>query len=714
MNAQLDHIAEAADDPLLGCLLAVARLHGVTATASALTAGLPLVRGGLTPGLFERAARRVGVAARIVERPLDELGPLFTPVVLLLENDAACVLLEPIEGGRARIILPDNPDAEVEVAAGTLRADYSGYAILASPVHRYDARTPTLGSDRDGHWFWGTVARSWRTYRDVVLASFAINSFALAGPLFIMNVYDRVVPNQAFETLWVLASGVVVIFVFDLVLRMLRGHFIDLAGRRADLQLSSRIFAHVLGMRLHARPASVGAFAASLREFDGIRDFFTSLTLTTLVDLPFALLFLLVIWLVAGPLVLVPIAVIPVLLVYGLFMQPRLRRVTEKALRASAQKNAVLVEGMAEAETVKALGVEGRLQHQLEQATAEAARWGSAARRWALSASSLASFLQQMVTVGTVVAGVYLISDGLLSMGGLIAGVILGGRAVVPMAQFAGLLTRLSQASSALHGLDEIMRKPVDRPRGKVFVTRAALRGEIEFDAVTFRYPGQELPALTDVSFRIAAGERVGVIGRVGSGKTTVNRLVAGLYDAGEGAVRLDGVDIRQIDPGDLRHNIAYVGQDPQLLFGTVRENLTLGVSNATDERIVQAARRVGLADVVNRHPLGFDMPVGEHGAMLSGGQRQAVGLGRALLLDPPVLLLDEPTGAMDNRTEEHIKRNLAEVLGGKTLLLVTHRAALLELVERVIVFDGGRIVADGPKAKVLEALLAGRVKQAH
>ena len=383
-------------------------------------------------------------------------------------------------------------------------------------------------------------------------------------------------------------------------------------------------------------------------------------------------------------------------------------------MRAAAQKNATLVEALVEAETVRALGVEGRLQGKLERSVAESARWSAEARQWALSAANLATFLQQMVSVGVVVFGVYLISDGLLSMGGLIAAVMLSGRAVVPLAQIAGLLTRLFQASTALQTLNEVMKMPVERPDGKVFVTRPVLQGNIEFDHVSFVYPGQELPALQDAVFRIESGERVAIIGRVGSGKTTVNRLIAGLYQAQKGAVRIDGVDIRQLDPGDLRHNIAYVSQDNQLLFGSIRDNLTMGIAHVDDERIVRAAELSGVAAFVNRHPLGFDMPVGEHGSMLSGGQRQAVALARALVQDAPVLLLDEPTGAMDNSSEEHIKRELSGVVQGKTLILITHRASLLELVERVIVVDAGKVVADGPKAQVLDALRAGRIKQTH
>jgi ATP-binding cassette subfamily C protein LapB len=704
---------DAVSDPLVACLLILARLHGLPASEFAVTAGLPLEQGRLLPSQFDRAARRVGLRARVVQRGLGQITALQGPTILLLEDDAAVVMPAPPTDGVARILSPDNPEAEVGIGVEDLEAVYSGYAIVAGPVHRYDERTPARpGSSATGHWFWGTLAESWQIYRDVLLASVLINLFAVASPLFVMNVYDRVVPNNALETLWVLAIGVAVVFGFDLLLRTLRGIFIDTAGGRADIALSARLYERVLGLRLDARPASAGAFANNLREFDGIRDFFTSLTLTTLVDVPFSLLFLLVVWLVAGPLVLVPLAAIPILLLFGLFVQPRLRHATEQSMRAAAQKNAALVESLVEAETVRSLGVEGRLQRQLERSSAENVRWNALARRWTLSATNLATYLQQMVSVGVVVFGVYEIAAGRLTVGALIAAVILSGRAVVPLAAVAGLLTRFFQASAALQTLDQIMQLPVERPEGKVFVTRPVLQGDIEFDHVTFTYPGQEVPALKDASFRIGAGERVAIIGRVGSGKTTINRLVAGLYQAQDGAVRIDGIDLRQLDPGDLRHNIAYVSQDNQLLFGTIRDNLVLGIEHVDDEAIVLAAQASGVADFVNRHPLGFDMPVGEHGSRLSGGQRQAVALARALVQDAPMLLLDEPTGAMDNSSEEHVRRELKRVTEGKTLLLITHRASLLDLVERVIVVDAGQIVADGPKAQVLEALRAGRIRQ--
>jgi ATP-binding cassette subfamily C protein LapB len=702
------------DDPLVGSLLILADLHGLQASAYAVTAGLPLEHGHLLPSQFERAARRVGLRSRVVQRDLEQFTSLQLPAVLLLRDDAACVLLAVPDEDKARVRLPENPDAEIVIDVDELRDLCTGYAILAGPLHRYDERTPEQSARgmASGHWFWGTLGESWRIYRDVLVASVLINLFAVASPLFVMNVYDRVVPNHAIETLWVLAIGVSVVFGFDLLLRTLRGRFIDAAGGRADMQLSARLYERVLGLRLDARPASSGAFANNLREFDGIRDFFTSLTLTTIVDVPFSLLFLLVVWLIAGPLVLVPLAAIPLLLAFGFYVQPRLRQAAEHSMRAAAQKNATLVESMVEAETVRALGVEGRLQRLLEASNAENVRWNITARGWALTATNLATFLQQLVSVGVVVYGVYLIADGQLSMGALIAAVILSGRAVVPLAALAGLLTRFYQANAALEALDQVMQLPVERPDGKVFVTRPVLQGDVEFEHVTFTYPGQEVAALKDASFQIAAGERVAIIGRVGSGKTTINRLIAGLYQPQEGAVRVDGIDMRQLDPGDLRHNVAYVSQDNQLLFGTVRDNLTLGIAQVDDEAIVRAAELSGVASFVNRHPLGFDMPVGEHGGRLSGGQRQAVALARALVQDAPVLLLDEPTGAMDNSSEEHIRRELATVVEGKTLVLITHRASLLDLVQRVIVVDAGQIVADGPKSQVLEALRAGKIRQ--
>ncbi len=702
---------EDGSDFLLDSLLAVARLHGIAASPHAARAGLPMEQSVLTPAMLPRAARRLGMSARVVKRPLSRITALSVPAILLLHDNQSCVLIEPIAGERVRVLQPESGDGEIDLGLAELQAGYSGYAVFLRPGHRYDERTPPVRGERHGHWFWGTLFESWRLYRDVLVASLLINVFALASPLFVMNVYDRVVPNNALETLWVLAVGVTMVYLFDFLLRTLRGYFIDLAGRKSDVVLSARLFERVLGMRLNVRPASVGAFAGNLREFDSIRDFFTSATITTLVDLPFAVLFFVVIYLIGGPLVVVPLVVVPLLFAYGFAIQPALRRAAQQSFIASSKKNAVLVESLNGIEAVKLLGSEGRAQRVWEEAVASIAQSSAHSRLLSASAANLAQVSQQMVTVAVVVFGTYLITAGELSMGALIGVVILSSRAVSPMAQLAGLATRFNQAYAAYQSVSEIMQLPIERPPGKVFVTRPVIHGDIDFDNVSFNYPNQDFHALDRVSFRIKEGEKVAVIGRIGSGKTTLHKLICGLFEASEGAVRIDGADIRQYDPADLRSNVAYVTQQAELFFGSVRENLIMGIPNADDEAILRAARLAGVTEFVNRHPMGFDMPVGEGGNWLSGGQRQSVALARALLLDAPVLLLDEPTGAMDSGTEDLIKRGLHEAMPGKTLVLVTHRASLLELVDRIVVMDNGRVAADGPKDQVVEALRSGRIK---
>ncbi|MET0107106.1 MAG: type I secretion system permease/ATPase [Sedimenticola sp.] len=703
------------DDPLLECLVMLSRIEGRPMSADALKAGLPLVDYRLTPELFPRAAERAGLTSRLVRRPLSKISELVLPAVLLLNNQQACIVLSiDHEAGNARVMQPESGAGEAEIPMQDLEASYTGYAIFVRPEHRFDDRAPEVLKVRSRHWFWGTLFGSWRIYRDVLVASLLINLFVLASPLFIMNVYDRVVPNNAIETLWVLAIGVTVVYSFDILMKMLRGYFIDVAGKKTDVLLSARIFEQVLGMRMEVRPPSVGAFANNLREFESIREFITSATITTLVDLPFVVLFLMVIWFIGGPVVFVAIAVIVLILLFGFIIQGPLRRSVEASFRASAQKGATLIECLTAVETIKHLGAESPLQRKWEQLTAHIAQWGVRSRLLSSSAVNVAGFLQQMSQVGVVLFGVYLAVEGELSMGGLIAAVILTGRAVAPMAQVANLSVRYFQAKTALESLNGIMSQPVDRPEGQSFLSRPYLNGAIEFDNVSFQYPGADIEALSGVSFRIEAGERVGVIGRVGSGKTTIEKLIQGLYLPSQGAVRIDGTDVRQIDPADIRRNFGYVPQDVTLFYGTVRENIVLGTPQADDQDILNVAEISGVSQFVKRHPQGFDLPVGERGDNLSGGQRQSVAIARALLHDPAYLLMDEPTNSMDHSAEEALKRNLKKLIDGKTFLLVTHRASVLDLVDRLIVLDQGRLVADGPKQQVLQLLKEGKLRGAE
>jgi ATP-binding cassette subfamily C protein LapB len=698
------------EDPLLDCLVILTRLLERPASPQALTAGLPLDGGRLTPELAVRAAERAGLSARLMRRPLHRISDLTLPCVLLLDDRSACVLVALLPGDHARVAMPESGGA-VELPLADIAERYRGYALFARPQVRFDRRAEQAAGAEPRGWCWGTLAEAWPIYAEVVLAAVLINLFALASPLFIMNVYDRVVPNRAIETLWVLAAGVITVFVFDFVLRNLRAYFVDGAGRIADLKLASRIFEQVMGIRMAARPASAGAFANNLREFESLRDFFTSATVVTLVDLPFVLLFIGIVWWIGGLVALVPAVAVPLVLAFGLLLQAPLNRIVRRTFQEAAHKHGVLVESIGGLETIKSVGAEGRMQRNFEQFVGATAASGMRARLLAGLGVNLALLAQNLVTVGVVIFGVYRIADGLMTIGALVACTIITGRAMAPLTQVAGLLTRYHQARAAYDALDRVMALPVERPAQARFLHRPQLRGEVAFRDVTFAYPGQKLPALHAVSFVIRPGERVGLVGRIGSGKTTIEKLVLGLYEPDQGAVLLDGTDLRQIDPADLRRSIGCVLQDVCLFHGTIRDNIALGAPVADDAAVLRAARIAGVEDFVARHPLGFDLNVGERGERLSGGQRQAVAVARALLLDPPILLFDEPSSAMDNGAEGRLKQRLEQILPGKTLLLVTHRASLLSLVERLIVLDGGRVVADGPRHDVLKALAAGRIR---
>jgi ATP-binding cassette, subfamily C, bacterial LapB len=702
---------QAAYDPLLDALVALTHLLERPASPEALTAGLPLAEGRLTPEMAVRAAERAGLAARLVRRSLGGIVEATLPCVLLLEGREACVLVRRLPGGLLAVVMPETGQGVVEMPEEEVARRHQGLVLFARPAIGFAQRERELAPERSRHWFWGTLWRSWPIYGEVLLAAVLINCFALASPLFVMNVYDRVVPNQAIETLWVLAIGAVTVFAFDFLLRTLRGYFVDSAGRVADVKLASRIFEQVLGIEMASRPPSAGAFASHLREFESLREFFTSATITTLVDLPFVLFFILVIWFLGGPIALVPAVAVPAVIVVGLAMQIPLNRVVRRTFKEAAQKHGILVEAINGLETLKSVGAEGRMQGSFERFVGATARSATTARLLSAIAVNFATTAASLVTIGVVVFGVYQIAEGLMTVGALVACTIIAGRAMAPLGQVAGILTRFHQAKTALEALNQVMALPVERPPHAAFLHRPELRGEIAFRDVTFAYPGQKLPALAGVSFKIAAGERVGLVGRVGSGKTTIEKLVLGLYRPGSGSVLVDGTDLRQIDPADLRRNVGCVPQDVLLFQGTLRENIALGAPHAEDAQILRAATLAGVEDFARRHPQGYDLPVGERGEALSGGQRQAVAIARALLLDPPILVLDEPSSAMDNGAEARLKARLAQILPGRTLLLVTHRASMLSLVDRLIVMDGGKVVADGPKDEVLKALAAGQVK---
>jgi ATP-binding cassette subfamily C protein LapB len=708
-------------DPLLDCLIEVCRLHGTAASRAALTAGLPMQGQRLGLDLAERAAARAGMWARLQRMPLEAIDPAALPAVLILHDERACVLTGWDATGRhAQVLLPETGHGAITLEREELLSRHSGVVLFVRPRFRFDARStsgptggPTTAATRPRHWFWSAVLEQRGLFADVLLAALLVNLFALATPLFTMNVYDRVVPNQAFETLWALAIGVALVLGADMVLRLLRSRFVDEASARIDVQLSATLMERVLGMRLEGRPESVGSFAANLRGFEQVRDFIAASTVTTLIDVPFALLFLAVIAWISPWLALPVVAVGATVLALGWVLQRRLHALAETTYRAGAQRNATLVESIAGLETIKSQGAEGTIQARWEQTNAFLS--AAQVRMRALSARATygSTLLAQSVPVMLVVIGVYLISQRDLTMGALIACTMLASRALSPMGQVVALLMQYQTARTALDSLDQLMKQPQERPEGSTFLERTQLRGEIEFRSVSFSYPGRDEKVLDNVSFRVQPGEKVALIGRVGSGKSTIQRLIMGLYQPGAGAVLLDGIDLRQLDPADVRRNQAYVSQEVTLFYGTLRQNIAFGQPHATDAAVVEAAEVAGLGEFVKRHPKGFDMTVGERGESLSGGQRQCVGLARAVVHNTPILLLDEPTSAMDFTTESQVTQRMAEFARDRTVVLVTHRTSMLSMVERVIVIDGGRVVADGPRDRIMEALAAGRIARA-
>ncbi|MCC6597905.1 MAG: type I secretion system permease/ATPase [Alphaproteobacteria bacterium] len=717
--------------PLIDCLRILAGYYGRRTSNAALIAGLPIPKKGLTPSLFIRAAERADMHAKLADRSLESLAIAPNlPCIMALEHGQACILYEvrhpdkhppkKVKGPGGQlgdveihpetvfvVQFPEAPDERKSLTLTELAPLYIGYSFFARPVARTDDRAGPAEIDTGRSWFWSAFWKNKTLYSEVAVAAVVINMFGIAGSLYIMTVYDRVVPNKAFETLWVLAFGIMIVYFFDFMLRNLRAQFLDHAGRKADISISGQLFEQIMGMTMQARPPSAGVLAANMKEFETLRDFFTSATMVALLDLPFVLLYILFIAIIAGPVAFVPLAAIPLIVGMGIFLQKPLSKVIKKSLHESALKNALLFETIIGLETIKVQAAEGHTQRNWEELTEKASRTAVQTRQISSFAQNWALFVQQGVSAVIVIVGVYLIADGQLTQGGLIASVILSGRAMGPLAQVAGLMTRFSQSKEALDQLDVLMKKPVERPKGTHFITMPHVRGLVEFRDVVFHYPDQTTPALNHLNFSIEPGERVGIIGAVGSGKTTIERLLINLYQPSNGSVQIDGTDVRQIDPGDLRRNVGAVQQSPQLFFGSVRQNITMGHETAPDRAVLRAAEMSGVTEFLRDSAAGLDTQVGERGEALSGGQRQAVAIARALLYDPPILILDEPTASMDPASENRLKKRLLDLCHNKTTILITHKGAMLSLVEKLILIDRGRLVAYGPKDEVIRKLQA-------
>lgn len=701
-------------DLLVESILYIAKHHGRTLSSTSLLSGLPLdAEGRLTPRLAEVAARKAGFAARIVKSSLGRIASFALPAVLFLREDAACVLLD-VRDGECRVAHPSVEGGEQVMTQEDLARIYAGFVMYLVPEKKTELRTGQVAVRPSRRWLLDALLKNWWPYSQVLIAALILNLLALATPLFVMNVYDRVVPNSAVDTLWVLTTGMLVVIGFDFVIKGLRAHFIDRTGKRIDIELEARLFDQILGIRLKDKPASAGSFANLLRELEVLRDFFTSATLVSFVDLPFIFLFIIMFWFIGGPIAFVFMAALPLILLIGLVIHFPLKKSVEGSMATGQGKHAVLVETLGSIETVKGLGCEAVMSQRWNQSAADSARHAVRSRSLSHLALNLTAIVQQTAYVAIIIIGVYLIKDGTLTSGGLIACSILSGRVMGPFAQIAQLITRLHHTMSAYKALDAVMALEVERENSNTFLHRPVFRGDLEFRDVGFSYPGASLPALRNVSLKIKAGERVAIVGKTGSGKSTMGKLLLSLYTPDQGAVLVDGTDLRQIDPADLRRWTGYMPQEVVLFQGTVRENICVAHPQATDREILEAAHISGTNDFMRTHPQGYGLHVSERGSSLSGGQRQSISVARALLRNPNILVMDEPTSSMDTQSEALLVMRLKALLPGRTIVVITHRPTLLELVDRLIVMDEGQVVVDGPKDVVLRQLQSGAVPAAQ
>jgi ATP-binding cassette, subfamily C, bacterial LapB len=693
----------------------VSELLGQPVSPATLARGFALDNQGRVPAAdWPLVAQAQGLKAHVQAANLSDINADALPLIVLLKNGQACVLLRRPQGeekseARCEVLQPEHGLAPVHWGWQALLAQAQGHVLQVKATAHLDDRGDFNAQAPAGHWFWATLWHYKRYYAHVALATVVVNLLALTGSFFTLQVYDRVVPNQAYSTLWVLAAGTLLAAGFEFSARMLRAWLTDEAGRKADLVMSATLFRRVMGLRLDAKPTSAGSFSNTLREFESVREFVASATLLAVADLPFVLLFVAVIAMLTGPLAWVPVATMGVVLLATLVAQWPLRRLMAQHLKGMSRKQAIAVEAVGGLETLRAWRAEGLMQARWEHSHASVVAYSNQSRLLSAWLMGFLGFVQQASTVAIVVWGVYRIHEGLLSLGALIAAVILMSRAVAPITQVAQLGMRLQHAREALKGLNGVMALPQEREATQRGLPMPQAQGALALRDVGCRYPGERpRPALAQVNLAFKAGERVALLGRVGSGKSTLLRIAAGLLPASDGGVTLDGLDMRQIDAADVHGRIAYLGQEAQLFHGTLRENILLGDGHISPARLAQALRMTGLDTVVAEHPRGLDLPIGEQGLGLSGGQRQLVALARLLVRDPAVVLLDEPTSAMDQATEQSLLQNLTPWLQGRTVVMATHRGHWLGLVDRIVVLEQGRVVADGPRAATLTQLARG------
>lgn len=693
-------------DSLLECLIFLSKYHKRETSAESLTFGLPIHKSSMNVDMFLQASQRIGFTTKVVKRDIPNITKLALPSVLLLEKDRSCVLLDyDINNGEAQVILPGLSKGVTTMSMEKLQSEYTGSLIIIKPEFSFNNKVEKeVVIDQPKDWFWGTLKRNRGIYKQVIIVSLFINLFILATPLFTMNVYDRVLPNNALETLWVLFIGISLVMLFDFILKMLRSYFLGVASKRADTVISNRIFNQLLNIKINAKPASTGQFVSRLQSFESVREFFTSATIAAAVDFPFVIIFIIVIFYIGGPLGYITIATVVISMLVSWYMQRPLKEIIEKSVKEEQIKHTTLIETVTGLEIIKSIRAQNRMRTHWDQSVNKTIHYADKGQFLSQTITFFTAFISQFSNILIVAAGVYLASEGEMTMGAIIAAMILNGRVISPISQLVGMIIKYDKTMLSLENLDEVMKMPVEK-ENKTYISRPNLSGTIEFKDVQFAYKDQNHQTLKDINLKIEQGERVAVLGKIGSGKSTMLKLIMNLYEPTKGSVLIDSVDIRQIDPVDLRQAIGAVPQEPFLFMGTIKDNITIGEQYVSDEELLRASKVAGLNEFLGKHEAGYDLIVGERGEGLSGGERQAVTLARALISNPNILMLDEPTNSMDRQTEKMFIDRIKNIIEDKTLIVVTHKTSLLQLVDRVIIVEDGKIILDGPKEEVFNKL---------
>ena len=695
---------QAPHDPIELCILWVLENFEKPMSAASLRARVARMPGPWTFDEALEALESLGLRCEEKKLSLEAVLSLDKPTILRTEQGFAAAILPRNEEHPMLMYAPDQNERPFELTPRMLASLYTGsLVVLEAPMKLSEGDSKTHPG-RYGHWFFGPLFAAKHIYLQVALAALLTNVFALATSGFSMIVYDRVMPNGAMETLVALLIGVFIIFISDFVIRSLRAYFLDVAGAQADMVIADTLFEQVIDMELSSRKGPIGSVANSLREFETLREFMTSATLTTLIDIPFAVLFLFVIWSIGGPLVIVPLMAIPLVVGTSLLIQPRMKQLTQTSYEDGQTKHSVAIETLQGIETIKAIGAGSIMRRRWQDVIAHQSAIGLKTRMLAQFAGNMSNFSNQLVWVGTVTMGVYLTQNGMIGSGAIVACSMLSGRSIAPLAQLSQLLTRINQSIASYKSLSSLMQQPRDHKPNSAYMSRDNWQGSIEFRNVSFNYPEQTEHGLQNISFKIEPGARVALVGKVGSGKSTLAKLMLGLYQPDEGSILIDGVDIRQIDLADLRRNVGTVMQDVWLITGTVKQNIAIGGANPSDQDILEASQLAGVHDFISQHPQGYGLRLKERGEGLSGGQKRAITIARALVSKPPIVLMDEPTSAMDLPGEKALIERLKAQLINQTIVVITHRASIIELIDHVLVLDQGRLVAQGPKSDFLKS----------